>query len=188
MTMILFLIQIIGTLFCAALLLGAWFYYLRIPAFNPLVANVTQFTSWLVVPLRKILPVTRRIDTASLLVAYITCVLQLLLALFIVLGSQAQALLSYLPFEGLLLLAKNALNLLFWLTLFYAILSWINPMSPAITLFKALLEPILTPIRNLPLLNRMQGIDLSPMVVAIVCQVLLAGLKGIESPLVKAFI
>ena len=113
MTMILFLIQIIGTLFCAALLLGAWFYYLRIPAFNPLVANVTQFTSWLVVPLRKILPVTRRIDTASLLAAYITCVLQLLLALFIVLGSQAQALLSYLPFEGLLLLAKNALNLLF---------------------------------------------------------------------------
>ncbi|WP_432785427.1 hypothetical protein AAEX37_02265 [Oligella sp. MSHR50489EDL] len=187
MTMIVFLIQILGTLFCAALLLGAWFYWLRIPAFNPLVANVTQFTSWLVVPLRKLLPATRRLDTASLLAAYLTCVVQLLLVLLLLLGSQTQAVLSYIPLEALLVLAKNILNLLFWLTLFYAILSWINPMSPAITLFKALLEPILTPIRSLPLLNRMRSIDLSPMVVAIVCQVLLVGLREFDSPLFKLF-
>ncbi|MDO5666982.1 MAG: YggT family protein [Alcaligenaceae bacterium] len=182
-SMLLFLIQIIGTLFCAALLLGAWFYWLRIPAFNPLVANVTQLTNWLVIPLRKIFPSSRRFDTASLVGAYLTCAAQLLLMLLLIMGTQVQALLIYIPLEALLTLAKNILNLVFWLTLFYAIMSWINPLSPAMTLFRALLEPILTPIRNLPVLNRMQTIDLSPMVLIILCQFLLVGLRGISSPM-----
>lgn len=184
-SMLLFLIQIIGTLFCAALLLGAWFYWLRIPAFNPLVANVTQLTNWLVVPLRKIFPGSRRLDTASLVAAYLTCAVQLLLMLLLIMGGQIKPLLVYIPLEALLTLAKNILNLVFWLTLFYAIMSWINPLSPAMTLFRALLEPILTPIRNLPVLNRMQTIDLSPLVLIILCQFLLVGLRGVGSPMFK---
>lgn len=184
-SMLLFLIQIICTLFCAALILGAWFYWLRIPAFNPLVSNVTQLTNWLVLPLRKVFPSSRHFDTASLIAAYLTCAVQLLLMILLIMGSQTQALLIYIPLEALLTLAKNILNLVFWLTLFYAIMSWINPLSPAMTLFRALLEPILAPIRSLPILNKMQTIDLSPMVLIILCQVLLVGLKSVGSPVFR---
>ena len=182
-SMLLFLIQIASTLFSAALLLGAWFYWLRIPAFNPLVANVTQLSNWLVLPLRKIFPSSRHFDTASLVAAYLTCAVQLLLMMTLIMGSQITAVLIYIPLEALLVLAKNILNLLFWLTLFYAIMSWINPLSPAMTLFRALLEPVLTPIRRLPLLNKVQAIDLSTLVLIIICQVLLVGLKSFGSPM-----
>ncbi|NLA89014.1 MAG: YggT family protein [Alcaligenaceae bacterium] len=182
-SMLLFLIQIICTLFCAALLLRAWFYFLRIPAFNPLVANVMQLSNWLVLPLKKLFPDTRRIDLASLMGAYIVCAVQLILMLLLVMGMQIKPLLIYIPLEALITLAKNALNLLFWLTLIYALMSWLNPLSPAMTLFGALLEPLLTPIRSLPVLNRMQSIDLSPMVLVILCQFLLIGLRNVSSPI-----
>lgn len=185
MTSMLFLIQIICTLFCAALLLRAWFYWLRIPIFNPLVSNVTQLSNWLVLPLRKIIPSAKYIDTASLVAAYLTCAVQLLLMLLVIMGGQIKPLLIYIPLEALVILAKNILNLVFWLTLFYAIMSWINPLSPAMTLFRALLEPILTPIRKLPVLNRMQAIDLSPMVLIILCQFLLISLRSVGSPILK---
>ena len=182
-SMLLFLIQIVCTLFCAALILGAWFYWLRIPAFNPLVSNVTQLTNWLVVPIRRVLPSSRYVDIGSLVAAYLTCVVQLLLTLLLIMGGQLGAVLIYIPLEAVLVLAKNILNLVFWLTLFYAIMSWINPLSPAMTLFRALLEPILTPIRSLPVLNKMQGIDLSPLVLVIICQILLVGIRSFSSPI-----
>ena len=187
-SMLLLLIQIICTLFCAALLLGAWFYWLRIPAFNPLVSNVTQLTNWLVVPLRKALPSTRYVDLGSLVAAYLTCAVQLLLTLLLIMGGQLGAVLIYVPLEALLVLAKNILNLVFWLTLFYAIMSWINPLSPAMTLFRALLEPVLAPIRSLPVLNKMQGIDLSPLVLVIICQILLVGIRIFSSPIFQYLI
>lgn len=187
-SMLLFLIQIVCTLFCAALILGAWFYWLRIPAFNPLVSNVTQLTNWLVVPIRRILPSSRYVDIGSLVAAYLTCAVQLLLTLLLVMGAQLGAVLIYIPLEAVLVLAKNILNLVFWLTLFYAIMSWINPLSPAMTLFRALLEPILTPIRRLPVLNKMQGIDLSPLVLVIICQILLVGVRSFGSPIFQYLI
>lgn len=187
-SMLLFLIQIACTLFCAALLLCAWFYYLRIPAFNPLVSNVMQVSNWLVVPLRKVLPSSRRFDTGSLVAAYLTCAVQLFLMMLLLMGNQIAAVLIYIPLEALLLLLKNILNLIFWLTLFYAIMSWVNPLSPAMTLFRALLEPILTPIRSLPLLNRMQTIDLSPLVLIVICQFLLIGVKSAGSPMFQYLI
>ena len=103
-------------------------------------------------------------------------------------GWELGAVLIYIPLEALLVLAKNILNLVFWLTLFYAIMSWVNPLSPAMTLFRALLEPVLAPIRSLPVLNKMQGIDLSPLVLVIICQILLVGIKSFSSPIFQYLI
>lgn len=182
--MLLYLIQIICTLFTAALLLGAWFYWLRIPAFNPLVANVMQITNWLVVPLRNLIPSSRRIDTASFVAAYLTAVVQLALIVLVTQGNLSLFAI-HIPLEAVFVLAKHIANLIFWLTLIYAIMSWINPMAPAMTLFRALLEPILTPIRNLPLLNQMRGIDFSPLVLIVITQLVLIAINGMGSLLFK---
>ena len=52
-----------------------------------------------------------------------------------------------------------------------AILSWVSPGSPAMFVLDGLTRPFLRPIqRRLPLLG---GVDLSPLVVFVLCQLLL---------------
>ena len=66
--------------------------------------------------------------------------------------------------------AKWALNLVVWLTLIQAVLSWVNPMAPMMPLLQALTAPLLDPVRRL--LPR-TSIDFSPLVLLIVAQIVL---------------
>ena len=57
-----FLINILFTLFGAALLLRAWVHAVRLHPFNPLARVVYQATNWLIVPLRRVIPPLGGID------------------------------------------------------------------------------------------------------------------------------
>ncbi|HYG45172.1 MAG TPA: YggT family protein, partial [Bordetella sp.] len=72
---------------------------------------------------------------------------------------------------SLLMVVKWALNLIVWLTLLQAVLSWINPMSPLMALLQTLTAPMLEPIRRI--LPRGAAIDFSPLVLLILAQVVL---------------
>jgi YggT family protein len=72
---------------------------------------------------------------------------------------------------ALLTVVKWALNLIIWVTILMALLSWLNPQSPAMPLLYQITAPFLDPLRRI--LPRLGGIDLSPILLFVIVQVLL---------------
>jgi YggT family protein len=72
---------------------------------------------------------------------------------------------------AVLTVVKWALNLITWMTILMALLSWLNPQSPAMPLLYQITAPFLDPLRRI--LPRLGGIDLSPVLLLVIVQVLL---------------
>lgn len=163
-----FLLDILFTLFGAALLLRAWSQRARVHPRHPIIQGIAQATNWLVMPLRRVIPGYGGIDWSCIAAAWLTA----LVYVFLIILLAGYNLLSALPAAlgiALLMVLKWALNLIVWLTLIQVILSWVNPHAPALPLLQALTQPLLAPIRRvLPLLG---GFDLSPLVLLLAAQV-----------------
>jgi YggT family protein len=168
-----FVLNTVFTLFGAALLLRAWMQFVRMPPYNPVSNAVMQATNWLVLPLRKILPATKSIDLASIIAAFIAAFVFLILMVLLAGVDPAgiPVLLPTLLLVALITVVKWALNLIIWMTILMALLSWLNPQSPAMPLLYQLTAPFLEPLRRV--LPRMGGIDLSPILLFVIVQVLL---------------
>jgi YggT family protein len=64
-----------------------------------------------------------------------------------------------------------ALLSVLWLTILYALLSWINPHAPMAPAIELLVRPFLAPFRRIiPLVG---GVDLSPMALGLTVYILL---------------
>jgi YggT family protein len=168
-----FLLNTVFTLFGAALILRAWMQVVRLPPYNPVSNAVMQATNWIVLPLRKILPTSKTIDWASIVAALIAAFVFVIL-MVLVAGIEPAGLPVLLP--TLLLVAvitviKWALNLIIWVTILMALLSWLNPQSPAMPILYQITAPFLEPLRRV--LPRLGGIDLSPILLFVIVQVLL---------------
>jgi YggT family protein len=131
---------------------------------------VMQATNWLVLPLRHVFKTARGIDWASLVAALIAAVVYVALMVFIS-GVDPLGLAPIVAVVALLTLVKWALNLLIWLTILMALLSWLNPHSPAMPILYQLTAPFLDPLRRV--LPHFGGIDLSPILLFVIVQVLL---------------
>ena len=70
---------------------------------------------------------------------------------------------------------KWAFNVLVWVTLVSAVLSWVAPHSPMGAVLGALVDPLLRPIRRV--LPPLGGLDLSPLVLLVVAQVVVIALS-----------
>ncbi|GAA5236102.1 YggT family protein [Verticiella sediminum] len=165
-----FLLEIGFTLYGAAFILRAWMQAARVHPFNPLTRGIAQATNWLVIPLRRVVPGFGGVDWASVVGAWLTGLVYTLLLV----AASGIGVLAALPVSlgvAALLVLKWTLNLIVWVTLIQAIMSWINPQAPAMGLLYALTAPILDPVRRI--LPRMGGLDLSPLVVIILAQVAL---------------
>lgn len=165
-----FLLNTIFTLFGAALLLRVWLQFVRVPPYNPVTHAIQQATNWLVMPLRRVIPGLRGIDLASVVAALIAAIAFVLLMVWLA-GVDPIGVLPTLLIVALLTLVKWALNLLIWLTILMALLSWLNPRSPAMPVLFQLTAPFLNPIRRV--LPNFGGLDLSPMLLFVIVQVLL---------------
>ncbi|AMG90357.2 YggT family protein [Bordetella parapertussis] len=166
-----FLLEITFTLFGAALILRAWIHAVRLHPFNPLARAIYQGTNWLVLPLRRVIPATGSIDWTSLIAAWVAALIYLILVWLSAVGALPPA--SALPSamgSALLMVLKWTLNLMVWMTLIQAVLSWVNPLSPLMPLLQTLTAPLLDPIRRI--LPR-TAIDFSPLVLLIGAQILL---------------
>ena len=75
------------------------------------------------------------------------------------------------PVAALKMLARVALQGLFYLLLMYAVLSWVQPQSPAMGFLDRLISPVLLPFQRA--IPRIGGIDLSALVLMLILQVLL---------------
>ena len=166
-----FILQLVLSLLGIAFIFRAWLYAVRMPPFNPYSQAVIQVTDWAVQPIRRLISPRKHIDMPSLLAAWICAVLYLLGSWVLLTGSLiSSSFLPHLLLAGLLTTLKWALNTALWLILIQVVMSWVNPMTPAMPLLMALTNPIMEPVRRR--LPRTGAIDFSPLVVLIVLQVL----------------
>ncbi len=161
-----FLLDVVAGMLGGACLLRMYMQYQRISFGNPIGRFVFALTDWLVLPLRKVLPPIKRIDTSSLVAAYLIELAQFAL-LWLVLGRTSG--IELLPVLALFGLVRLVISGLTGLVIVYAILSWVQSESPIADIMDRLCAPWLRPWRKLiPLVG---GIDLSPLVFLVVLQI-----------------
>jgi YggT family protein len=142
---------------------------------NPVCQAVVRLTNPLILPLRRILPPVRKIDTASVVAVVIVAAIKVAV-LFALTG------MPWLPgplwARAILLeLARALLWTYFYAIFLYALLNLIAPggYSPLQSVLATLSEPVLRPFRRL--IPAIAGIDLSPLWALIAIQALLILLR-----------
>jgi len=173
-----FLFEVAATLVGGASLLRLYMGWRRMSMANPVGRFVMALTDWLILPLRRLLPPRGSIDAASLLAAWLVKMAQYA-AMLLMLGSQAWAVL---PVLALLGVAKLAVSVATAIVLVAVILSWTQSRSPISDVFERLSYPLLAPFRRfIPLIG---GIDLSPLALLVVLQVVSIMLGAAQASLV----
>jgi YggT family protein len=159
-----FLLDVAVGLLGGACLLRLYMQWQRVPFGNPVGRFVFALTDWLVLPLRRVLPPVGRLDTASLVGAFL-----LELAQYAVLWLLGAGTLVMLPVLAIFGLARLVISGLTGLVIVYAVLSWVQSDSPLVDIIGRLCAPLLRPFRRvIPLVG---GIDLSPLALLVVLQI-----------------
>lgn len=170
-----FLLEVVAGLVSGACLLRLYMQAQRVPFNNPVGQLVFALSDWLVMPLRKLIKPAGKYDMSSLLAAIIIQLLHYVL-LWALTGASASPLM--IPLLAVFGLLRMVLTGLVGLLIVYAILSWVSPHSPIYGVMARLCQPLLRPVqRVVPLVG---GVDLSPLVVLIVLQVLLMVLGHVQ--------
>ncbi len=162
-----FLLDVIVGLLGGACLLRLYMQYHRVPFGNPLGRFVFAITDWIVMPLRRLLPASRRWDFASLVAAWLLVMAKYLLLALLVGGGLRLAVLPILSLFGLLQLVVSGLTALL---VVYAVLSWVPGTSSMLRdLIARLAEPMVQPLRRF--IRPVGGVDLSPLAAIVLLQV-----------------
>lgn len=134
----------------------------RADFYNPISQFIVKVTHPLLKPLRKIIPSIGRQDIASLVLAYL--VQLFVLGLLFVIVPAVFFNITTLPIIALINLLETAFDLLFYLFIFNAILSWIAPdsRSPAAILIQQICYCILAPLRRF--IPSIGIFDITPMI------------------------
>lgn len=141
------------------------------PFRNPLSQAVVAVTDFAVIPMRRAVPSMFKLDTSTLLLAFLT---QLLLQFLLQWANGFPFSLAgnfiYLGLVGLsaIHIANLSMDLFLYAIVAQALLSWVNPHTPIAPALDALTRPILQPIRRI--IPSPNGLDLSPLVAIIAAQ------------------
>ena len=170
-----FIVNALTSLYLLVLLLRFWLPWLRADFRNPLAQGILKLTSPVIVPLRRMVPSFGRLDTATVLVAF---VLQYLGILFILLITDDSATFSDIAITSIVKLALLSVNLFMFAIFVRIIMSWISPgqYNPATAIITTLTEPLLSPVRRL--IPALGGFDISPIFVIIALGALTRVLMG----------
>jgi YggT family protein len=172
-----FIIKTLSQLYLLLLLLRFWLPWLRADFRNPVAQGILRFTSPLILPVRRIVPSIRRLDTATVLVAFVVQFLVLLVLLTLV-GAPVDPL--RVAVTSIIELAILSLNLFFFAILIRVILSWVAPHSynPITALVATLSEPLLRPFRRT--IPPVGGFDISPVFALVLLQALVIFLHTLK--------
>lgn len=169
-----FLLETAVNLLVFAALMRFFFQLLRAPTRNPLAEFVNALTDFAVRPLRRVVPGWYGMDLSSLILAW-ALEFALLVVLF-ALGDVAETGSRVPNVVALLLLAlvrllRFSIYMLMAAVFIQVIMSWVGPYNPLMPLLDSLTRPALRPIqRRLPPVG---NVDLSPLILFVVCQLLL---------------
>ena len=156
---IVFIVNAVTSLYLLVLLLRFWMPWLQADFRNPLAQGILRFTSPIVIPVRRIVPSFGRLDTATVLVAFVIQYLTVLL-LLLILGQTAG--IATIAVTSIVKLVVLSINLFVYAIFIRIILSWISQggYNPATAIITTLTEPLLQPFRRI--LPPMGGFDISP--------------------------
>ena len=141
---------------------------------NPLSIFVRAITDFAVVPVRRFVPSWRNYDLSTLGLALICEILMLSFVLMMsninLPGITFNILLAVVSLSFISLI-KMFVYIVIVVTFAKAILSWINPYSPIMTLLTVMTSPFLNIFRNR--VRLIGGVDLSPLFLLLLCQLIL---------------
>jgi YggT family protein len=174
---IVFVVNTLAQLYLFVLLIRLWLPWVGGDFRNPIAQAILKLTSPLVIPVRRIVPPIGRLDTATVLVAYIIQYLTIVV-LLVILGIQAG--LAAIALTALVNLVVLSLRLFVFAIIVRVILSWIAPAgyNPALAIINTLTETILRPFRRI--VPPMGGLDLSPLfaiILLMAATIIVAGLR-----------
>lgn len=170
------LLETLGSLLATACLLRAYLNRVGLGARNPVGQFVLAITDWLVRPVRRVVPAGRTVDWSSIVAALLVSGVLAVIYVSMFGGGRLPSF-GIALFLAVFWLVKWSLWLLMALVLLQAVLSWVNPNAPIAPTIHALTRPFLAPIRRVvPLIG---GVDLSPLVLILLVQVLLTLLQSV---------
>jgi YggT family protein len=163
-----FLVDAVASFFVFVLLARFHFQWLRVPFRNPVGEFVLATTSFMVLPVRRVVPGIAGLDLATLLLAWLLQGTSLWLQTEIVgaeVGAMALAAIAAVD------LLRYSIYILVFAVIVQAVLSWVNPYTPVAPAFDTITRPFLRPLRRF--IPPLGGIDLTPLILLVVLQVLL---------------
>ena len=171
---LIFLLETFLGLFSLALLMRFYLQAVRAPARNPLSQFLAALTDYIVRPTRRVIPGLWGYDLSTLLLAWLTELL-LISGVLALKGYQIGPGVGAAVIGLMLLAALNLLKLFIYILMVavfaQAILSFVAPRGPATSLLASLTRPFLGLFqRRIPPVG---GVDLSPLFVLVICQILL---------------
>ena len=173
-TALIFLVDTAFSLFTVALLLRFYIQWAHAPYRNPLSEFLAALTDFMVRPARRVIPGLWGLDLATLALAWLTQLVEFLILHYLAglqLAPQAGLAFAALVLMAGVKLVKLMLYIVMVTVIVQAVLTWINPYSPVMPLLNSLARPFLRVFqRHVPPIG---NVDLSPLFVVIVCQLLL---------------
>jgi YggT family protein len=171
---LIFLLETFLGLFSLALLLRFYLQAVRAPARNPMTQFLAALTDFIVRPTRRIIPGLWGYDLSTLLLAWLTELL-LVASVLALKGYQLGPGVGSAIVGFMLLASLNLVKLFMYILMVavfaQAILSVIAPRGPATSILASLTRPFLGLFqRRVPPVG---GVDLSPLFVLVICQILL---------------
>jgi len=169
-----YLVDTVFAFFVMLLLARFHFQWLRVPFRNPVGEFVLATTSWMVMPVRRVIPSLAGLDLATLLLAWVLEGVAIWIKAAIV-GVEP----SFLVIAGVaaLGLVRYSLYILVFAIIVQVIFSWINPYAPMAPVFNAMTAPFLRPLRRF--IPPLGNVDLTPLVLLVIIQILLIVLANV---------
>lgn len=165
---VLFLLDTFLGLFVAALLVRFYLQLVRAPARNQISHFIAALTDWIVRPARRVIPGWAGLDLSTLVLAWITQFLLLLVTRLVSTSFGGELPVLGLAVYAVIALVRTSLYILMGALIVQAVLSWVGPQSPVAPVVNALTRPFLRPIqRRLPLVG---NVDLSPLLLLVALQ------------------
>jgi YggT family protein len=164
---ILFLISCIFNFYIIILLVRMMLAWQRADFYHPLTQFVVKLTNPIIKPMKKILPDVGGIETASLLLIFLTAIIKFFFIALLSFG--------FPNILGLFILAigdvlRLILQIFTFSILIQAILSWVQPYSPASQMLYKFNSPILRPLHRF--IPPVSGFDISPLIALVILQFL----------------
>jgi len=166
-----FIIDTLISLYQVVLLLRLLMQLTRADFRNPIARAIVQITDPVILPLRRVLPPLRKVDTASVVAILLVAALKVWI-LYLLLGYGLPGL--HVMLRGMLFgIIDLVLKTYLYSMILNAILSFVAPgnYSPAQSMLASICDPVLNPIRKY--IPSIAGLDLSPLWACIAIQALL---------------
>ena len=185
---LIFLLDTLLGLFSLALLLRFYMQLLRAPYRNPLSQFLVALTDFVVRPARRVIPGFKGMDLSTLLLAWLAqCIL--LTGVHMLQGynfnSNIGIAVTGLALLGLMEIIKMSLYIILVAIIVQAVLSWFNPHSALAPTLDSFTRPFLGVVRKrIPPIG---NVDLSPLFVLIVIQLLLFVVAQLQREISRLF-